>query len=140
MLALLNLQVLMKSYIPSELVAEKKGELFDALITLLQANVSKDPIVDQLFDFLATKDNISTAIEWLINSQITIEGEAIYFVRTRQKHQILKALFKSADFDTELKMELLESVLGKERSEQAETCRAHCIASLPDPTVKARVW
>ena len=86
MLALLNLQVLMKSYIPSELVAEKKGELFDALITLLQANVSKDPIVDQLFDFLATKDNISTAIEWLKNSQITIEGEAIYFVRTRQKH------------------------------------------------------
>lgn len=39
-----------------------------------------------------------------------------------------------------MKMELLESVLGKDRSEQAETCRAHCVSSLPDPLVKARVW
>lgn len=65
MLGLLNLQVLMKSYIPNELVVEKKGELFDTLITLLRKNVSKDPIVDQLFDFLATKENISMAIDWL---------------------------------------------------------------------------
>ena len=31
-------------------------------------------------------------------------------------------------------------VLGEDKSDQADRCRAACMASLPDPAVKAKVW
>jgi len=37
-------------------------------------------------------------------------------------------------------MDLLELTLGDDKSDLAENCRAGCLASLPDPEVKARVW
>lgn len=37
-------------------------------------------------------------------------------------------------------MELMELVLGDDKSDQADRCRTACIASLPDPEIKARVW
>ena len=37
-------------------------------------------------------------------------------------------------------MDLLELTLGEDKSDQVELCRASCLAGLPDPAVKARVW
>jgi len=37
-------------------------------------------------------------------------------------------------------MQLLEATLGDDKSDLAENCRAFCLAGLPDPEVKARVW
>ena len=37
-------------------------------------------------------------------------------------------------------MDLLELTLGDDKSDLAENCRATCLAGLPDPEVKARVW
>ena len=37
-------------------------------------------------------------------------------------------------------MDLLEANLGEDKTDLAEQCRAACLAGLPDPEVKARVW
>ena len=53
---------------------------------------------------------------------------------------IIKVIFKSSHFSYEQKMDLLELTLGEDKSDLAENCRASCMASLPDPEVKANVW
>jgi hypothetical protein len=35
--------------------------------------VSKDPIVDQLFGFMATQDQIQTALGWVETGKITVD-------------------------------------------------------------------
>ena len=37
-------------------------------------------------------------------------------------------------------MEMMDMVLGDDKSDTADRCRASCMASLPDPEVKAKVW
>ena len=55
----MNLKGLIAYYIPAELVNEKKDILFETLVTLLaKEGVNKDPIVDQLFGFLSSQENI----------------------------------------------------------------------------------
>ena len=49
-------------------------------------------------------------------------------------------LFRSKDFSTTDKMELLEMTLGDEKSDIADQTRATCMASLPDPAIKATIW
>lgn len=77
---LMNLRVLISSYIPVELVKEKKDALFETLLTLLsKEGIQKDPIVDQLFGFLASEENMRTALGWLEQSKITsAEGEQLF--------------------------------------------------------------
>ena len=57
--SLMNLKALISAYVPLDIVEEKKDALFNLLLTLLQKEgVNKDPIVDQLFGFLSSKENI----------------------------------------------------------------------------------
>lgn len=67
----MNLRVLISNYIPLDMVHTKREMLFDTLVTLLgKEGVSKDPIVDQLFAFLGTEENIRMALGWLEMSKI----------------------------------------------------------------------
>ena len=111
-------------------------------MTLLsKEGVSKDPIVDQLFSFLASEENIRTALGWMEQSKITVgDGEHLFDLMPKHKHTILQIFFKSRDFSKEQKMDLLETTLGEDKSDLVENCRAGCLAGLPDPEVKARVW
>jgi len=71
--ALMNLRVLIGSYIPLELVQQKKDVMFETLVTLLgKEGIQKDPIVDQLFGFLSAEENIRTALGWLEQSKISV--------------------------------------------------------------------
>ena len=66
MVGLMNLRVLISSYIPNDLVSAKKEVLFETLVTLLgKEGVSKDAIVDQLFGFLSSEESMRTALGWL---------------------------------------------------------------------------
>ena len=74
--ALANLKGLIAYYVPLELVAEKKDVLFNTLVNLLQKEgVNKNAIVDQLFGFLSSKENIQAALGWLETGKITV-GDA----------------------------------------------------------------
>ena len=65
MIGLLNLRVLISNYIPTEIVSQKKNEIFVILMGLLQKKgVEKDPIVDQLFYFLSSEGNFLMAHNW----------------------------------------------------------------------------
>ena len=139
--SLMNLKALIAAYVPLDVVGEKKDALFNTLLTLLQKDgVNKDPIVDQLFGFLSSKENVQAALGWLETGKITVGDAALYDITTNHKHTILKMLFKSKDFQTTDKMELLELTLGDEKSDLADRTRATCMASLPDPDVKAQIW
>jgi hypothetical protein len=47
--------------------------MFETLVTLLsKEGIQKDPIVDQLFGFLAAEENIRTALGWLEQSKISV--------------------------------------------------------------------
>jgi hypothetical protein len=37
-------------------------------------------------------------------------------------------------------MEVIDMILGDDKSDIAERCRAQCMASLPNPDIKAKVW
>jgi len=138
---LTNLKGLIAYYIPSSLVQEKKDALFETLVTLLaREGVNKDPIVDQLFGFLSSQENIQTALGWLESGKITAGDEQLFEIQKKHKWAILKALFRSKHFATDIKMELLEMTLGEEKSDLALQTRATCMASLPDPDVKATIW
>ena len=98
----MNLRVLIGSYIPLELVHEKKDVMFETLITLLgKEGVQKDPIVDQLFGFLAAEENIRTALGWLEQSKISVGDQMLFELKPTHKHSILRVLFKSKSFNLE---------------------------------------
>ena len=138
---LANLKGLIAYYVPLELVAEKKDVLFNTLVTLLsKEGVNKDAIVDQLFGFLSSKENIQAALGWLETGKITVGDAQLFDITKSHKHTILKMLFRSKDFSTTDKMELLEMTLGDEKSDLGDRTRATCMASLPDPAVKATIW
>ena len=138
---IMNLRVLIARYIPNELVSEKRDILFETMVTLLgKEGVSKDPIVDQIFGFLGNVENLRTALVWLEQSKIIVNGQELYDLQKTHKMAILRNLFKSTDFSLDQKMELLQGTLGEDQSDLAENCRATCMTSLPDPAVKERVW
>ena len=117
---LFRLKALINYYVPADLVKEKKEAFFETLVTLLaKEGVSKDPIVDQLFGFLSSQESIQTALGWLESGKIAVGDGEPYEINTSQKHSILKALFKSKDFATDVKMELLEMTLGEDKSDIA---------------------
>ena len=116
-MSLVNLKALISAYVPLDIVEEKKDALFNTLLTLLQKDgVNKDPIVDQLFGFLSSKENIQAALGWLETGKITVGDAALYDITKTHKLTILKMLFKSKDFQTTDKMELLELTLGRQRA------------------------
>ena len=91
--------MLVKYYIPVHLVQQKTDELFEVLVTLLtKEGVTKDPIVDQLFEFLAGEENMRTALGWLEQSRIIVQDQDVYELRPKHKHAILKNLFSSRSF------------------------------------------
>lgn len=137
----MNLRILISRYLPLELVKEKKDVLFETLVTLLgREGVSKDPIVDQIFSFMANEENMRTALGWLEQSKISVNDQHLYELKPMHKQTILKVVFKSTAFSQEQKMDLLDLTLGEDKSDLSENCRVSCMASLPDPEVKAKIW
>lgn len=66
---------------------------------LSKEGVQKDPIVDQLFGFLSSEENMRTALGWLEQSKIiSADGQQLFELKPVHKHTILKVFFKSRDF------------------------------------------
>ena len=83
---IMNLRVLIARYIPNELVSEKRDILFETMVTLLgKEGVSKDPIVDQIFGFLGNVENLRTALVWLEQSKIIVNGQELYDLQKSHK-------------------------------------------------------
>lgn len=139
--ALMNLSGLISCYIPQETVKETKADFFRVLVSLLgKEGVSKVPIVDALFGFISNKAHIEEGLKWLEQAKITADGKDLHELALKHKYAILKVLFKSPEFDSEFKHELLEKTIGEDKSDIAANTRAVCRASLPDPEIKAQVW
>lgn len=56
------------------------------------------------------------------------------------KHSIMYKLFRSKDHEESNKMEILDKVLGDDKSDLAKNARLCCMAALPDPKKKEEIW
>ena len=59
--------------------------------------------MDQIFEFLSSKESLEKALEWLKASKITVDGKDLYDLNTSHKYTILKKVFRSSAFSSELK-------------------------------------
>lgn len=116
--------------------------MFDVLLGLLkkEQGIPKDPIVDMIFGFVASDDQLKQCIEWMDQSEITVDGKSLYKLAKKHNYSILSRMFKSKSFSVEQKNAKLEKVIGDDKTDVAENTRAKCYAGLPDAEVKAKVW
>ena len=78
---LMNLMGLINYYLPQELVHEKMETVFNILIDLLSkdGDIKKDPIVDNLFKFIATEEQLQMCIHWLnSDNKIVIQDKVVF--------------------------------------------------------------
>jgi hypothetical protein len=102
--------------------------------------VPKDAIVDSLFSFLSHKEHIQNALGWIESNKITVGDASLYELKPAHKHRILRCLFMSRHFEHDTKMEMMEMIFADDKSDIVDRCRAACMASLPNPDNKAKVW
>jgi hypothetical protein len=84
----------------------------------------KDSVVDSLFGFLSHKEHIQNALGWIESNKITVGDASLYELQPQHKHSILKCLFRSRHFEHDTKMEMIDMILGDDKSDIAERCRA----------------
>jgi len=78
---------------------------------------------------------------WLVNGAIRNgEGKELYQLTASHRRRGLKVLFQSNHLTTEVKKELLASVLQGDESDLARNTTLTCEASIPDAANKAAVW
>jgi hypothetical protein len=141
MTGLMQLRALINQYLPVELVAEKKAALFDAIYgVLMKGTATLEPMADQLFGFISTEEQISKAIEWLKSGKIEDEGRVILELKPKHKHSVLKKYFTLKDVADKNKFEMLELVMGDDKSDIAENVRLTCKAYLPNAAGKEETW
>ena len=90
------------------------------------------PLVDSIFSFVSSKKNVETVMKWCEEGKI--EG---YTLNKSHKNSILKVVFRSKDITLDAKNALLAAVQGDDISDLAQNTKLTCMASLPDPAVKA---
>jgi len=128
MVALKTLKDLIEFYIPVETIKATKADFFSILVSLLsKEGISKDPIADALFNFIANKDHIQEALKWLDTGRIADStNDSLYEIGFKHKYTIVKVVFKSTEFDYDFKQQLLEKTIGEDKSDIALNTRVTC--------------
>lgn len=83
---------------------------------------------------------MQTALEWLESGAIKDGDKVVFELQTKHKQQILKRYFQETGVAKQLKMDLMEKVIGSDKSDLAENTRLTCLAGLPDKESKAENW
>jgi len=145
--SLMYLSALINQYMPPQMVEECKEKMFDILMTVLQKNMGDDalmtPVVDNMFSFTTSKDQVNLSLSWVDKKYIHTAaepGKKIHDLQANNLRSICKTVFKSPHLTNEEKMQLLEKVIGDDKSDIAKNVRIQCEASIPDPAVKEQVW
>lgn len=122
----MNLSALVSYYIPTRFVLQKKKVMFETLLNLLAnehiEQTTKIPIVDNLFGFLSDVDHIKLAESWLENGKIFKDPSTkspLFDLGTKHKYSILKRIFEEPSFDISHKNQLLDKIIGDDKSDIA---------------------
>jgi len=138
---LLVLKSMIDLYLPSECVLDKSSALFEALVGLLYAGkVNRATVVDYVFNFITTKEQMELVLVWLEKSKIENEGALVFELTNSHKYSVLRMLFKDPNFSKEMKLQVLERTLGEDKSDPAEKTRIKCLSGLPDAMAKEEAW
>jgi len=88
-------------------------------------------------------EHINLSLKWLESGFIfapSAPEKSLYTLQNMQKYSILKSVFKEPSIDKATKMALLEKTLGDDKSDIATNTRECCLAAIPEPENKERVW
>jgi hypothetical protein len=122
--------------------------MFETLVYLVERDdihiSTKIPIVDSLFSFIQTQDQLNLAHQWLDCGFIfrhDAPEKHFFDLGLKHKYSILKKIFEDPDYMPEAqKLELLEVVVGDNKSDIAKNTRFACHAILPKAETKERIW
>ena len=115
--------------------------LLSCLVTHTDENI-RGPIVDNLTPFFRAPEHIELAISWINKRAAHLPGsqDKIFELNNSQVYALLKRVHKSSAVSDEVKAELLEKVIGEDKSDVSLNTRLTCKASSADPAVKAECW
>ena len=127
-------------------VNECQTQLFDCLLEMLTKGPEpsvKNPIVQNIFNFICSKEQIQLAQSWVDTGFIHTSADAnssLNELTPADKRKILKTLCKSTQITTETKQALIEKVLGDDKSDVAKKTRLGCEASFATKENKDKLW
>jgi hypothetical protein len=68
-----------KCYLPQELIEEKMSQMFELLLSLIKnGETDKNAIADQIFELIASKEQLKLSIVWLKSGYIEIDTQKLY--------------------------------------------------------------
>ena len=84
---------------------------------------------------------MKTAADWITNGKVTVDGEELKCdVTAKQKYDILKKYYASADFSLDEKKALRAKVFENDDSDAGKNVQKVLDYSLPDGALKQRLW
>ena len=135
----------MNSYLPIETVPKFKKET--AAFFLKKAKRDSDNqdlqrfCIDKAITFISQKDNLKVAADWILSGKVLVEGEELQCELTqKQKYDIVKGYWASRDFTLDEKKAVRAKVFEKDESDAGLNVQKVLDYSLPDATLKARLW
>lgn len=137
---------LVNSYLPMNKVNECKTQLFDCLLDMLTKGPEpsvKNPIVQNIFNFICSKEQIQLAQSWIDSGFIhtsTDTNTSLNELTPADKRKILKTLCQSTQIATETKQAVIEKVLGDDKSDVAKKTRLGCEACFATKENKDKLW
>ena len=116
--------------------------MFATLIKLLSKeglpDSIKNPVVDAIFEFISNEQNAELALKWLDAGAISHPDDSakeLYTLTASHKRSIVKNIYMtpdSAKLSLEFKKQLLEKVVGDDKSDVANMLRLTCESGTAD--------
>lgn len=138
--------MLIGAYIPDQMFEETCSTMFKFFYELL-IKEKRDKVVptlsNALFNFLHTVEDTETAMGWIEGGNVTdksgnkIEGAVL---SKNNKFSIVQSAYAKESIELKVKEELLEKVLGDDKSDIANNLRLTCKTLLPDAKSKEEAW
>jgi len=103
----------------------------------------KNPVVQNIFNFITTQDQVDLAQQWLKSGFIHTPKEptkSLNELLPNDKRMILKTLCRSTKISTDTKKELMEKVLKDDKSDIARRTRLTCEAASATLENKEKYW
>jgi len=146
MVTLQNLKSLIAYYMPVEMVKPSKAMMFNTLVELLESDIPegvKNPLADNIFGFISSKEHIDLALGWNEAGNIyspSNKEKVLLQLSKAHKNSIVVQIAKSSEVTSEFKKEVLNKHIGDDKSDLSKNLRITCEAAEADPAVKEKFW
>lgn len=109
----------------------------------------KEFLVNEIRRFTTTKQQGQKLLQWLRAGAILQESKdvngdvkktKVLQLNKNMKQELLRGIFPLPGIERSTKFQMLDKVLGKDKTDKAILTRLYCKAALPDPEEKKQAW